>query len=397
MAQSRSRLKWIFLPIGFIVLAVAGKWAILISTAHGVHQTPESVPSSQSPNPSVQRAGAIARAQQLIRGEAVSQNLPGISVAVAAVKDAKAEILWAEGFGWSDIESQLPVTPDTRFRIGTASKTFTAAAIAALHQQGKLKLDDEIQTLVPQFPKKQWPLTLQHLVSESSGLGNDIEQDNALLRQRCEHPQEAIRHFADAPLLFQPGSQRQPSTRGWILLSAAVEAGSGQPFLTYLQDSIFQPLAMNSTGAESAKEENPERIGEEEEDPPLFTLIRHVVFKPFGLADIRKKPTGSPATLYEAGFGPEPIPQNNLHAPHTRNLSCYAGAMAFLSTPSDLLRFSLSSKATLPPNLNGEFKGRKLVSLITLPETGISVAVMSNSANTDTAALARNIAEAFKQ
>ena len=73
----------------------------------------------------------------------IEQNLPGLSVAVGAGGD----IVWAEGFGWADLEKQAKVAPDTRFRIGTASVALTSAAVGLLLEKGRLKLDDEIQTL----------------------------------------------------------------------------------------------------------------------------------------------------------------------------------------------------------------------------------------------------------
>jgi CubicO group peptidase (beta-lactamase class C family) len=96
----------------------------------------------------------------------VEQNLPGLSVAVGAGGD----IVWAEGFGWADLDNRVPVAPGTRFRIGHASKALTSAAVGLLLEKDRLHLDDEIQTYVPAFPTKQWPVTLRQLMGHVAGV-----------------------------------------------------------------------------------------------------------------------------------------------------------------------------------------------------------------------------------
>jgi serine beta-lactamase-like protein LACTB, mitochondrial len=108
--------------------------------------------------------------------------LPGLSVAV----DAGGGMVCAEDFGWADINGRVPVTPDTRFRIGTASTVLTSAAVGMLVEKGRLKLDREIQAYVPQFPNKQWPVTLRQLMAHEAGVGTDGGDEGPLFYQRCE-------------------------------------------------------------------------------------------------------------------------------------------------------------------------------------------------------------------
>jgi CubicO group peptidase (beta-lactamase class C family) len=340
----------------------------------------------------------VDRARNVLRTALAEQNLPGLSVAVGAGGD----IVWAEGFGWADVKAGRRVTPDTRFRIGTASTALTAAAVGVLLDQGELKLDDEIQTYVPQFPKKQWPVTLRQLMGHVAGVRTDSDDDRPLSHHRCERPVEAVSHFADAALLFEPGTQYRYSKYGWVLVSAAVEAAAGQPFLTFMREQVFRPLGMNDTGAESAKEENPEDVGGPGEDAPPLTLIRELILEPLGVVSARAQAPTEPATFYVPGWGPHPVARHGLHVRHPRNLSCYAGAMAFFSTPSDLVRFGLAMNsgtllqpATVPALPTGESSDEEVVSLMTFREGGIVVAVMSNISHADTPALARKVAEAF--
>ena len=159
-----------------IALAVGGLLAVIVglpmyvsATATPLHPQPQSAPSVTQSDPSPQWSEAVDRARQIMRAGLAEQNLPGLSVAVGVGGD----IVWAEGFGWADIETRVPVTPDTRFRIGTASTVLTSAAVGVLLEKGRLKLDEEIQTYVPQFPKKQWPVTLRQLMGHVAGVGTD--------------------------------------------------------------------------------------------------------------------------------------------------------------------------------------------------------------------------------
>jgi CubicO group peptidase (beta-lactamase class C family) len=350
------------------------------------------------------------------------------------------DIVWAEGFGWADIENRVPVTPDTRFRIGTASKVLTSAAVGVLLEQDRLRLDEAIQTYVPQFPKKRWPVTLRQLMGHEAGVRTDSGDEGPLFSQRCERPGDALQHFADRELLFEPGTQYRYSSYGWILVSAAIEAAANQPFLTFMREQIFQPLGMEASDAESATEENPEHVGEPAEDAPFLTFIRQVILEPLGIGGTKAKPatgrTPDRATFYFPRFAADP--RDGLHLMRPHNLSCYAGSMAFLSTSSDLVRFGLamnSGKLLQPGTVqllqtsqqltsgqetgyglgwdlktvtlvgepalavghDGALLGGRVASLMTFREPGISVAVMSNISYADTSALALNVAAAFAE
>jgi serine beta-lactamase-like protein LACTB len=435
MARSRSWLGWILvLPIGLLVVAIAGMWLFMSVTGQALHPNPQAIPSVTHTDPSPQWSEAVDRARRIIRAGLAEQNLPGLSLAVGVGGD----IVWAEGFGWADIETRGPVTPDTRFRIGTASTVLTSAAVGVLLEKGRLTLDDEIQTRVPQFPKKQWPVTLRQLMAHVGGVGTDGGDEGPLFRQRCERPVEALQHFAQGELLFEPGTHYRHSKYGWILVSAAVEAAAAQPFLAFMREQIFRPLGMDQTGAESATEENPERVGEPAEDAPFLTLTHQLILKPLGMSGTKARPATEPATAYAPGWGRAPQVRYGLHVMAPRNLSCYAGSMAFLSTPSDLVRFglavnggkllqpatvrllqtsqqltsgqktdsglgwdlhtvTLAGEPTQAAGLDGDLQGQRVGSLMMFREAGIVVAVMSNISYADTSALALKVAEAFAQ
>jgi serine beta-lactamase-like protein LACTB, mitochondrial len=389
---------WLILivpAIGLIPVAIVGLWAYMSATATPLHPDPHRGPSVTHLDPSRQWADAVERGRQVVRASLTEQNLPGLSVAVGV----GGEIVWAEGFGWADLENRVPVAPDTRFRIGTASKALTSAAVGLLLEKDRLKLDEEIQTYVPEFPKKQWPVTLRQLMGHLAGVRTDGGDEGPLFSERCERPVEGLQHFGDRSLLFEPGTQYRYSSYGWIVVSAAVESAADEPFLTFMRKHIFEPLAMDDTRADS-------------------------------------HPIPDRATFYFPRFAADP--RYGLHLMREIDYSCYAGASAFLSTPSDLVRFGMainSGKLLQPATVqllqtpqrlasgqetgyglgwdletvalageqtrlvghDGDSLGGMVASLMTFPEHGIVVSVTSNISYADTFGVALRIAQAFAE
>ena len=383
--------------VGLLFAAILGLWTFASATATPLHPNPQRVPSVTRSAPLPKWADAVEQGRQIVRAGLIEQNLPGLSVAVGVGSD----IVWAEGFGWADLENRVPVAPEMRFRIGTASTALTSAAVGLLLEQGRLNLDDEIQMYVPAFPKKQWPVTLRQLMGHLAGVRNDGGDEGPLLSARCERPVEALQSFAERSLLFEPGTRYRYSSYGWILVSAAVEAAAHEPFLTFMRKQIFAPLGMDDTRADTATEPIPDR-----------------------------------ATFYFPRFAADP--RYGLHLMRQIDYSCYAGSSAFLSTPSDLVRFAmaidsgtllqpatvqflqtsqrlpsgqetgyglgwdletvtLAGKETRLVGHDGESLGGMVASFMTLPEYGIVVSVMSNISYADTYALAVKIAQAFAE
>jgi len=390
-------LALIVMPVALVLIAIPGLFVYMSATATPLHPNPQDVPAVTRSSSLPRWAGAVGQGRQIMRAALTGQNLPGLSVAVGV----GGEIVWAEGFGWADLEKRVPVSPEMRFRIGTASTVLTSAAAGLLLERGRLKLDEQIQTYVPEFPEKQWPVTLRQLMAHVSGVVNDGGDEGPLLSQHCERPIEAWQHLSgnELRLLFEPETQYHYSSYGWILVSAAVEAAAREPFLTFMQKEIFDPSGMDDTRAESAAEPIPDR-----------------------------------ATFYFPRFAADPRYGPELMRPI--DLSCYAGSSAFLSTPSDLVRFgiAINSGTLLQPATvqllqtsqrlasgletgyglgwdletvalagqqtrvighDGDSLGGKVASLMTLPAHGVVVSVTSNISYADTFAVAAKIAEAF--
>jgi len=398
VAKSRKEiaLTAVVLAVGMVGAAILGLFAYVRATATPIHPDATSIPSVTHVAPLPKWADAVGKGRLIARAGLTEQNLPGLSVAVGA----DGNIVWAEGFGFADLETRVPVAPQMRFRIAEVSKPLTSIAVGRLLEQHKLNLDDEIQTYVPTFPKKQWPVTLRQLMGHVSGIRNDAGDEESL--EPCERTLDALKRFADEPLRFEPGTRSNPSSYGWILVSAAVEAAAGEPFFAYMRTKIFEPLGMEDTRSDSSTEN---------------VLDRATFYYPRFGGDTR--------------YGPESVREGDQ--------TCWAGAGAFLSTPSDLVRFGLAvdSGTVLQPatletlqsaqRLNsGEDTGYGLgwkletlglagtpsrmvghgtkadfiggtTYLMTFPDRGLVVAVATNISFADTKSIALGIAQAFAQ
>ena len=279
---------------------------VYFASTMAVHTDPAAVPST--PGVHAERySGAIEESRRLAYALLLDENLPGLSVAVAR----DGQIVWTEGFGWADVESRMPVTPRTQFRLGSVSKTLTAAAVALLYERGRIDLDAPVQTYVPAYPQKPWRVTTRHLMGDIAGVhvirgdSNDNPPGGP-----CANLDEALATFADEPLLFEPGTRYRFSTYGWILVSAIVEAAAGEPLPLFMTREILEPLGMESTVLDD---------GADVPDITSFYIPRASMRTRLGVRKVMR--------------------------PHN---SCLAGAGAFFSTASDLARFG---SAMLKPGL----------------------------------------------
>jgi len=420
---------WLVFTLGAagLLLVIPGLWVVVSVTAKPLYPNPESVPTAMLSAPLPKWSGAVDQARQIVRANVAGQNLPGLSVAVGI----EGDLVWAEGFGFADLKSSVPVTPNHRFRIGTASTVLTSAAAGLLLQNGRLKLDDEIQAYVPAFPNKQWPVTLRELMGHTAGVIPDGDDGEQLFTKHCQRPVEAVRYFTENPLLFKPGTEFRYSSYGWILVSAALEAVTDQPFLPFMREKIFEPLGMRDTMPDSASTEA-------DDDFPLANMIRELIFDPRAARDTNPGPAKNPVqdrvTPYYTRFASDP--NYGLHLMRPIDYSCYAGSSVFASTPSDLVRFgmaihsgkllkpatvellqtsqrlatgketgyglgwyrkavTLAGKPTFVIGQDGDSLGGMVASLITFPDYGMVVAVTSNISYADTFSIAVKVAEAY--
>src|SRR5688572_30817539 len=125
MSRTETWMALLVLAVGLLLVAIAGLWVYVSATATPLHPNPRGVPSVTHLATLPKWADSVEQGRQIVRAGLIEQNLPGLSVAVAV----RGDLVWAEGFGWADLENRVKVTPDTRFRIGTASTALTSAAV----------------------------------------------------------------------------------------------------------------------------------------------------------------------------------------------------------------------------------------------------------------------------
>ena len=169
---------------------------------------------------------------------------PGEAVLVA--RDGK--ILFSHAYGLADREKQMPATPETRFRIGSVTKQFTAAAILHLVQEGKLSIEDTLAKYFPSYPGGD-KITLRQLLNHTSGLHNYTAHPDFLTRViHPIAPADLVAWFQNDPSDFPPGEQFRYCNTGYVLLGQIVEKVSGLSLGDYLQKQFFGPLGMHDTG-----------------------------------------------------------------------------------------------------------------------------------------------------
>lgn len=189
---------------------------------------------------------AIRLAQHYIDSLQSKQDIPGISVCVGTTQ----EILWAQGFGYADLENRQPVTIGSKFRLGSVSKSLTSLAIGQLVQDNRLNLDAPIQQYVPTFPLKRYTVTARQLATHTAGIRHYRNDDPLACPIRYANVQAGLAIFKADSLLFPPGTAYNYSTFGYSLLSAVIEGASHTDYLTFMQQAVFMPLGMTSTGAD---------------------------------------------------------------------------------------------------------------------------------------------------
>jgi CubicO group peptidase (beta-lactamase class C family) len=163
----------------------------------------------------------------------------------------KGKVIYKKGVGLADMEWNISNQPDTKHRLGSITKQFTAMLIMQLVEQGKLKLDVPISTYLPDYPKKNGDvITIHHLLTHSSGIPNMTSYPRFVkdIMRNSYSPAQLVNMSADSTLEFKPGERFAYSNSGYLLLGYIIEKVTGKSYEQVLQENIFTPLRMNNTG-----------------------------------------------------------------------------------------------------------------------------------------------------
>ena len=199
--------------------------------------------SQASVQPSSTSAPTPAELESIVQA-AYSVDAPGAAVIVVQ----KGKVLYRGARGLGNIELGVPLRPDSVFRIGSVTKQFTAASILLLCDEGKLSLSDPITKYLPDYPVQGHVVTIQHLLSHTSGIKNytEVPEWQSAMRNDVS-VQQLIGFFKDKPFDFAPGEHWKYDNSGYILLGAIIEKISGQSYGDFVRTHIFEPLGMKSS------------------------------------------------------------------------------------------------------------------------------------------------------
>ena len=179
-----------------------------------------------------------------------SSHAPGLAVVVRK----NGQTIFERGYGMRDLRSQVPITPTTNFRLASFTKQFTAMSIMLLVHDGKLRYDDKLTDVFPDFPAYGKSISIRNLLNHTSGL---IDYESLMDKKYSGKSPEEIPQIHDAEVLalmkqqtatkFPPGTSWEYSNSGFVVLATIVEKKSSKPFGEFLRERIFAPLKMSHT------------------------------------------------------------------------------------------------------------------------------------------------------
>ena len=226
---------------------------LLVAGCAGAPAAPTSAPSGAQPvAPSASAApAATERPTPTATPDLATRigTLLGPDFNGSALVSKGDEVLFADGLGMADDAQGIANTPETRFRIGSMTKQFTAMAILLLALEGRLETTDPVCDYVDACPDGWDAITIEHLLGHSSGIADFTDQPDFDAMQAAT-PAETVARVADIPLSFSPGESFAYSNTGYILLGMVIERASGVGYEAFLQQRIFEPLGMADSGLE---------------------------------------------------------------------------------------------------------------------------------------------------
>jgi len=183
-----------------------------------------------------------------VEAQRKSQKIPGVSLAVC--RDGM--VVKASGYGWANVELDVPAKPETIYHTGSVGKQFTSMAIMMLYEEGKIALDDKLTKYIPESPAAWKDVTLRQLLTHTSGIadygGEEETMGKGVINFRKDYTEEElVEAFAKMPMDFAPGDKWSYSNTGYVLLGIVIHRVTGEFYGDFLQQRIFQPLGMKST------------------------------------------------------------------------------------------------------------------------------------------------------
>jgi CubicO group peptidase (beta-lactamase class C family) len=187
-----------------------------------------------------------------VKAQMQRQHLAGLSVAV--IKEGK--IVKVEGYGFANIELNVPARPETVYKIGSVSKQFIASGIMLLVEEGKVSLDDKISKFLEGTPDTWKDITVRHLLTHTSGI---VREAPGFDPMKIQSDADVIKTAYPLPLRFAPGEKWEYCNVGYFTLAEIIRKVSGKPWGDFLKERVFAPLDMNATRTTTMSELVPNR------------------------------------------------------------------------------------------------------------------------------------------
>ena len=192
----------------------------------------------------------------------------------AALVAENGKVVYKGAFGMANIEWNIPNAPDTKFRLGSITKQFTATLTLQLVEQGKIKLDGKITDYLPDYRKDIGEkVTVHHLLTHSSGIPSYTGQPG-FFENVSRNPykvSEFVKKYASGNLEFEPGSKYSYNNSGYFLLGAIIEQVTGKSYEQVLKENILDPAGMKNTGYDHYNTIIPKRASGYNKTPDGYT------------------------------------------------------------------------------------------------------------------------------
>ena len=221
----------------FLVALIAALLFTTLAPAHLIAQSPRKQSTAKSKAASRELEARLRDYEKFVQEQMARDRIPGMTIGFF-----QGDYTWVKGFGLADVENKTPAATDSAYRIASTTKPMTAAAIVQLAERGKINLDAEIQTYVPDYPKQQWPVTVRQLLTHLSG-----GQGPSGLGPEFVSMKDLVARLAKSPITVEPGTRFVYGAGAYNLLAAAVENVSGVSFDKYLRDNLWSPAGMKDT------------------------------------------------------------------------------------------------------------------------------------------------------
>ena len=360
------------------------------------HPPLESIPSSIGIEPGPEYAVALDSARTVARRAISRMNMPGVSVAVGV----GGEVIWTEGFGWSDLTEKSVVTPADIYPAGSISKSMTAVGAGVLSDRGQLDFDAPVQTYLPDFPEKpKGTITTRQLLGHIAGLQN-YGAAMALRQGHCTDLRDGVAAMQEDTLLWEPGARYRYSNFGFRMVGAVMRSAADEPYPVFMQREVFEPMGMTHTVPDTAMYDLPDDLSTPY-NKRSFETLRHAQPVDMSCTLAEGGYLTTPTDLVRFGFGMldhvvlEPETVDMMWTSQTVNAGYQTGyGMGFSVQPR---RLGYDDGGTPTVGHGGSTLGGRAALLI-LPETGMVVATMTNvrGSRVDMTGLAGFIASFFR-